>query len=43
MEYHYTFTMKIATVREPRSFVEPAKDPRWVEAMNEETQALNKN
>ena len=35
--------MKVATVRVPESFPKAAKDPRWVEAMNEEMQALNKN
>ena len=35
--------MKMAIVREPESFSEAAKDPRWIEAMNEEMQALRKN
>ena len=43
MAYHYAFMMKVATIREPENFTEAAKDPRWVEAMNEEMQALNKN
>ena len=40
---YYAFMMKVATVREPESFSEAAKDPRWIEAMNEEMQALCKN
>ena len=43
MAYHYAFMMKVATVGEPKTFFEAAKDPRWVEAMNEEMQALSKN
>ena len=43
MAYHYAFMMKMATVREPETFSEAAKDPRWIEAMNEEMQALRKN
>ena len=43
MAYHYAFMMKVATVREPETFSEAAKDPRWIEAMNEEMQALCKN
>ena len=35
--------MKVATIREPESFAEAAKNPRWVKAMNEEMQALRKN
>ena len=34
---------KVATVREPETFSKAAKDPRWIEAMNEEMQALRKN
>mgnify|MGYP000385544625 CR=1 FL=1 len=41
--YHYAFMVKVATVREPKTFPEAAKDPRWVGAMNEEIQALSKN
>ena len=36
MAYHYAFIMKVATILEPEKFSEAAKDPRWVEAMNEE-------
>ena len=43
MAYHYAFMMKVATVREPETFSEAAKDPRWIKAMNEEMQALRKN
>ena len=43
MAYHYAFMMKVATDREPESFAEAAKNPRWIEAMNEEMQALSKN
>ena len=32
----------MTTVREPGRFSEVIEDPRWVEAMNEEMQALNK-
>ena len=34
--------MKVATVREPETFSEAAKDPRWIESMNEEMQVLRK-
>ena len=34
MAYHYAFMMKVATVREPKTFSKAAKDPRWVDAMN---------
>ena len=43
MAYHYAFMMRVATVREPTIFSEATKDPRWVEAMNEEMQALSMN
>mgnify|MGYP000580167673 CR=1 FL=1 len=43
MAYHYAFMMKVATVQEPETFSETAKDPQQVEAMNEEMQALSKN
>ena len=43
MAYHYAFMMKLATIREPKTFSEAAKDPRWLDAMNEEMQALSKN
>ena len=43
MAYHYGFFMKVAVVCELESFFEAAKDPRWVEAMNEEMQPLSKN
>ena len=43
MAYHYAFMVKVATVREPKTFSKAAKDPRWVDAMNEEMQALSKN
>ena len=43
MAYHYAFMMKMVIVQEPETFSEAAKDPRWVEAMNEEMQALSKN
>ena len=43
MAYHYAFMMKVAIVREPENFFEAVKDPQWVEAMNEEMQALSKN
>ena len=35
--------MKVVTVREPETFSEAAKDPQWIEAMNEEMHALCKN
>ena len=40
MAYYYTFMMKVADVHEPKRFTETSKDPRWVEAMNKEMQAL---
>mgnify|MGYP000630298117 CR=1 FL=1 len=43
MAYQYAFMMKVATICEPETFSEAAKDPRWIEAMNEEMQALCKN
>ena len=43
MAYHYAFMMMVATVREPETFSEVAKDPRWIKAINEEMQALRKN
>ena len=43
MAYHYAFMMKVATVQEPETFFEATKDPRWIEAMNEEMQVLCKN
>ena len=43
LAYHYAFMMKMAIVRESESFSEVAKDPRWVEAMNKETQTLSNN
>ena len=35
--------MKVVTVREPESFSEAAKGPRWVDAITEEMQSLSKN
>ena len=43
MAYHYAFMMKVAIVRESKTFSKAAKDPRWIEAINEEMQALRKN
>ena len=43
MAYHYAFIIKVATICETETFSEAAKDPRWIEAMNEEMQALRKN
>ena len=43
MAYHYAFMMKVVIVREPETFSEAAKDPRWIEAMNEEIYALCEN
>ena len=43
MAYQYAFMMKVAVDREPGSLFEATKNPRWVEAMNEEMQALSKN
>ena len=36
MAYHYAFMMKVATIRDPENVLEAAKDPQWVEAMDEE-------
>ena len=35
--------MKVAVDREPKSFAEATKNPRWVVAMNEKMQAFSKN
>ena len=35
--------MKVTAVREPKSFAETALDSRWMEAIKEEMQALDKN
>ena len=43
MAYHYAYMMKVSSVREPETFSETAKDPRWVAAMHEEMEALCKN
>ena len=43
MEYHYAFMMKVATIWELEIFSEVAKDPQWIEDMNEEMHALCKN
>ena len=43
MAFHYAFMMKVVTIQEPETFSEAAKDPRWVEAMNEEMHTLSKN
>ena len=40
MSYHYAYMMKVTSVREPETFSDAAKDPRWVAAMNEEMEAL---
>ena len=43
MAYHYAFMMKVSTIRKREIFSEATTDLRWVEAMNEEMQALCKN
>ena len=43
MAYHYAFMMKVMTIWELEKFSEVAKDRWWVEAMNEQMQALCKN
>ena len=43
MTYHYAFMMNVASVREPETLSEAVKDPRWIDAMNEEMGALRKN
>ena len=40
MAYHYAFMMKVATDREPENFAEAVNNPRWVEAINEESKHL---
>ena len=35
--------MKVATIQEPETFCKAMKDPWWIEAMNEEMQALSKH
>ncbi|GKB42471.1 hypothetical protein Tco_0887413 [Tanacetum coccineum] len=39
--YNYVFSTNLNKIHEPKTFVEAAKDPRWVEAMNLEIEALN--
>ena len=43
MAHHYAFMMKVASEQEPESFPEAARNPRWMEAMEEEMQALVDN
>lgn len=43
IKYHHAFLSKIMTVKEPHIYREAVKDPRWVEAMKNETNALEEN
>ncbi|GJW52437.1 hypothetical protein Tco_0093788 [Tanacetum coccineum] len=39
----FVFSNNMNKIHEPKTFVEAANDPRWVEAMNQEMEALNSN
>ena len=43
MARHYAYMMKVASVREPESYVEAVKDANWRAAMEEEMRALAEN
>ena len=40
---HKKFALSITADKEPRTYAEAIKDPRWIEAMNQETRALETN
>ncbi|KAL0283336.1 UNVERIFIED_CONTAM: Retrovirus-related Pol polyprotein from transposon RE2 [Sesamum angustifolium] len=40
---HMSFVALLSSIQEPRSYLEASKDARWVDAMNEELTALDKN
>ncbi|KAK4384958.1 Retrovirus-related Pol polyprotein from transposon RE1 [Sesamum angolense] len=40
---HMLFVALLSSIQEPRSYLEASKDARWVDAMNEELTALDKN
>ena len=40
MAHHHAFTMKVVTKQEPESFTKTARDPRWMQDMDEELQEL---
>ncbi|KAL0431466.1 UNVERIFIED_CONTAM: Retrovirus-related Pol polyprotein from transposon TNT 1-94 [Sesamum radiatum] len=41
-EAHLSFVAQVSSVQEPRSYQQASKDVKWVAAMEEELQALNK-
>ena len=40
MALHYAFTMKVTAEQEPKGFTGGTRNPRWMEAMDEDLQAL---
>ncbi|GJZ13005.1 ribonuclease H-like domain-containing protein [Tanacetum coccineum] len=40
---NYVFTTSINKIHEPTTYLEAVKDSRWVDAMNQEMEALNRN
>ncbi|GKB58671.1 ribonuclease H-like domain-containing protein [Tanacetum coccineum] len=40
---NFVFTNNLNKFHEPTTFAEAANDPRWIEAMNQEMEAFNKN
>ncbi|GKC64401.1 putative RNA-directed DNA polymerase [Tanacetum coccineum] len=40
---NFIFSNNLNKIHKPRTFAEAANDPRWVEAMNQEMEALNNN
>ncbi|GJZ14241.1 ribonuclease H-like domain-containing protein [Tanacetum coccineum] len=40
---NFVFSNNLNKIHEPRSYAEAASDPRWVEAINQEMEALNSN
>ena len=43
MVHHYVLMLELPKVRKPKTYVEVAQDPRWVDAMKEEMSALVEN
>ncbi|GKE81062.1 hypothetical protein Tco_1551062, partial [Tanacetum coccineum] len=39
----YVFTTSLTKIHEPTTYLEAVKDSRWVVAMNQEMEALNRN
>ncbi|GKB66235.1 putative RNA-directed DNA polymerase, partial [Tanacetum coccineum] len=40
---NFVFSTNLNKIHEPKSFAEAANDPRWIEAMNQDMEALNSN